>query len=144
MENLNATRIIEEPETHLFPNSQRLLIELLVMMCNTAKCSYVITTHSPFVVAALNNLLYLYKAIHEKPEREEEFLKMFIEDPITCEEAKVLILEISKFRAYNLGVSDGDYCKSMIDLETGLIGSNLLDQSAEMIYGVFDKIYDAL
>ena len=50
---------IEEPEAHLFPAAQSRLIENLVVACNstTMGSSLVLTTHSPYVLTKVNNLL---------------------------------------------------------------------------------------
>ena len=50
---------IEEPEAHLFPAAQSKLIESLVIACNstTFNASLVLTTHSPYVLTKVNNLL---------------------------------------------------------------------------------------
>lgn len=48
---------IEEPEAHLFPESQGRLVEALVIAANIGSTSLVMTTHSPYVVTKLNNLL---------------------------------------------------------------------------------------
>lgn len=50
--------IIEEPESHLFPESQKYIAELIAMVSN-CKHSIVLTTHSPYVLGTLNNLLYV-------------------------------------------------------------------------------------
>lgn len=49
--------IIEEPESHLFPESQKYMTELIALVNN---CGHlvVLTTHSPYVLGTLNNLLY--------------------------------------------------------------------------------------
>jgi predicted ATPase len=50
---------IEEPEAHLFPSAQSKLIEAIVMMltASTSNVSVVLTTHSPYVLAKVNNLI---------------------------------------------------------------------------------------
>jgi len=48
---------IEEPEAHLFPSSQSKLIEALVAVTNISGCGLVMTTHSPYVLVKINNLL---------------------------------------------------------------------------------------
>jgi predicted ATP-binding protein involved in virulence len=50
---------VEEPEAHLFPEAQGLLTEHLVEIANFSHGvgRLVITTHSPYVLAKLNNLL---------------------------------------------------------------------------------------
>lgn len=49
--------IIEEPESHLFPESQKYISELIALVSNYGH-SILITTHSPYVLGTLNNLLY--------------------------------------------------------------------------------------
>ncbi len=51
---------IEEPEAHLFPSAQNRLVELLALIVNSDpkhRSSLLITTHSPYVLAKLNNLI---------------------------------------------------------------------------------------
>lgn len=49
--------IIEEPESHLFPPSQKYITELISLVCNQGH-SVLVTTHSPYILGSLNNLLY--------------------------------------------------------------------------------------
>ena len=49
--------IIEEPETHLFPNAQKLITEFIALVKNGKNC-VVLTTHSPYILGSINNLLY--------------------------------------------------------------------------------------
>lgn len=49
--------IIEEPEAHLFPESQKYITELIALV-NRCGHSIILTTHSPYVLGTLNNLLY--------------------------------------------------------------------------------------
>lgn len=49
--------IIEEPESHLFPESQKYITELIALVYNCGH-SIVLTTHSPYVLGTLNDLLY--------------------------------------------------------------------------------------
>ena len=49
--------IIEEPETHLFPNAQKLITEFIALVKN-GKNYVVLTTHSPYILGSINNLLY--------------------------------------------------------------------------------------
>lgn len=50
---------IEEPEAHLFPDSQHKLIELLayIFSVRSSRSQLILTTHSPYVCSAANNLL---------------------------------------------------------------------------------------
>ena len=49
--------IIEEPESNLFPASQKYVTELISLVVNAGH-SVLVTTHSPYVLGAMNNLLY--------------------------------------------------------------------------------------
>ena len=49
--------IVEEPETHLYPAAQKKLMELLAFVANQSQGMF-ITTHSPYILGSLNNLLY--------------------------------------------------------------------------------------
>ena len=50
---------IEEPETHLFPKSQNELMEFLISLTNRPNglVDMIITTHSPYILSKVNNLL---------------------------------------------------------------------------------------
>ena len=52
---------IEEPEAHLFSEAQKDIVEFIVFVFNTVECDFVITTHSPYLVSCLNNLLYSHE-----------------------------------------------------------------------------------
>ena len=49
--------IIEEPESNLCPESQKLVIELISMIAGVGN-TVLMTTHSPYVLGTVNNLLY--------------------------------------------------------------------------------------
>ncbi|MDE5758962.1 MAG: ATP-binding protein, partial [Allobaculum sp.] len=138
--NLLANRIIEEPETHLFPNAQRFLVEILVALSNFCKCSYVITTHSPFVLASFNNILYYNKV--SKTKKEGKYTEYFGAKDFADELEKAFNLGVTEFKAYNLRMDHETYCTPMLDNVTGLIGANVLDESTESIYDIFSRIYD--
>ncbi|MBQ9120311.1 MAG: AAA family ATPase [Lachnospiraceae bacterium] len=50
--------IIEEPEAHIYPALQKELMEFIAMYTNLQDNSVFITTHSPYVLTAVNNLYY--------------------------------------------------------------------------------------
>ena len=52
--------IVEEPEAHLFPEAQRDLIYLISLLANEESNQVLLTTHSPYILASLNNLLKAY------------------------------------------------------------------------------------
>jgi len=55
----NVFRVIEEPEAHLFPESQLNVIYLLAELLNAnSKNQLIITTHSPYILSSVNNLMF--------------------------------------------------------------------------------------
>ena len=53
--------IIEEPEAHLHPDAQYLLVKYIVAFINLTGSQSLITTHSPYILSSCNNLLYADK-----------------------------------------------------------------------------------
>lgn len=58
LNNKKAYFIIEEPESHLFPNAQKLMLEFISLAKANGKNQIFITTHSPYILGTINNLLY--------------------------------------------------------------------------------------
>ncbi|WP_295730048.1 ATP-binding protein [uncultured Muribaculum sp.] len=54
--------IIEEPEQNLFPQTQAMLVYDFFDMIDFERDNLTITTHSPFVIYAINNCMMAYKA----------------------------------------------------------------------------------
>jgi predicted ATPase len=61
--------VVEEPELNLFPTSQKELIGFIIKSCLFAKPSnqLIITTHSPYTLTSLNNLLQADNTHRLKP-----------------------------------------------------------------------------
>ncbi len=57
---INKTKtfvILEEPEAHLYPDAQKKIVELLSMFKSNNN-ELLLTTHSPYILGTLNNLIY--------------------------------------------------------------------------------------
>ena len=52
--------IVEEPESHLYPDAQKLITEFIALVKNAGN-QIMLTTHSPYILGTLNNLLYANK-----------------------------------------------------------------------------------
>ncbi len=122
--------IIEEPELNLYPTTQKSLIYYLADRCTKAENELMLTTHSPYVLAALNNLLFAYKIAQEKPELASEIEKVIPQDSW---------LDPNDFAAYF--VADGTV-RSIINPKTGLISENELDSVSDEIGDEFDSLMD--
>ena len=54
----SKTFIIEEPENNLFPKTQKQLVEFFVENINKHEHQFILPTHSPYILSAINNCLY--------------------------------------------------------------------------------------
>jgi AAA15 family ATPase/GTPase len=61
------TFLIEEPELNLFPTTQKELINYLVDSSVNFGCTILLTTHSPYILTSLNNLMYAYEVGKDGP-----------------------------------------------------------------------------
>jgi predicted ATPase len=129
-------RVIEEPEAHLFPMAQKALVELLILMTNyLPESQLIITTHSPYVLTVINNLLFAKRVVNANPPAMSQ-VEMIIN--------KEFFIDPSLFAAYSLGhsfLSDGNSCESIFDEQAGVIRQNFLDIISEVLGADFNNLY---
>lgn len=131
--------VIEEPETNLFPDKQVALLRHILKTVNTGGRTLTITTHSPYLLSALNNSLFAGLMLKQYGEGIKNELSKVIDKDcfLTPEDCSV----------YSLGESvNGEdfYCKSVVDSETGMIDSNALDGVSLLLSTEFSKLEDVL
>lgn len=61
--------IVEEPEQNLFPETQSDLVRYIFRQIHSGRDNIVITTHSPYVLSTLNNLIYAYNVGQDNKEK---------------------------------------------------------------------------
>lgn len=130
-----GTLYIEEPEAHLFPEAQSSLIEILVGMINVGeandplrasrgrrrrqgadKKSLVMTTHSPYVLTKINNMLLASKVSQKlSQEKARELVKLI---------PKKSFLDANQVAAY--AIHDDGKVDSIMD-EDGAIDTGYID-----------------
>lgn len=142
-QDIHASRIIEESETHLYPTAQKLLVDLMALVFNKTKGQVILTTHSPFILSAFNNLLFYNKVLASDPQKAKELASHFGVDNLNGEDERLDVAP-NAFRAYALKPACGEYCKSIFDGETQLIGENYIDEATENIYADFDYLYNLI
>jgi hypothetical protein len=128
----NTHFIVEEPELNLFPTTQKQLVGYLADKCTQKGNELLMTTHSPYFLSAINNLIFAYKVAHEVPEKAEEVAKVIPREQW---------LNPEDVAAYY--VADGTV-KSIIHEEEGLIGENELDAISEDISGERNLLFKIL
>jgi len=126
-----ATIYIEEPEAHLFPSAQKKMVELIATVYNNSRnqLQFIITTHSPYILTSINNLLNA-GLLKEQGVNERKLYKIVPKHEI------ITPREVNAF-----AMKDGK-ALNLIDSETGLISADLLDQVSEEISIQFDELLD--
>lgn len=118
--------IIEEPESHLFPESQKYITELIALVSNYNH-SVILTTHSPYVLGTLNNLLYAYNVPIENRNVAEEII------PSCC------WLDPNTFSAYFAKSGNVEDC---MDYEINMIQNERIDEISKDINEEFDRLLE--
>lgn len=122
---------IEEPEAHLFPDFQRRITERIAQyaMDKNGAQSVFITTHSPYVLSTINNLLLAGRLGKAASKNRQKKISELV--PIYC------WLPPGSVAAYSFS-KEG--CKSIMDEESGLIDAEYLDSVSTSIGKVFDGL----
>ncbi len=127
LENKKIFIVFEEPETHLYPESQKEIIELITLLSNLDENEIIITTHTPYILSSLNNLLYA--SMHSEKERKKIEKIIDIHYWIFPENFQAFFLE------------DGEI-RNIIDEETQLIKTEEIDGVSEIIDEEYSKMFD--
>lgn len=122
--------IIEEPELNLYPTTQKYLMGYIVGKCTKNENKLLLTTHSPYVLSSLNNLLFAYKVAQKHPEQANAIASIIPRESW---------LNPDEFSAYF--VADGTV-RSIVNPKTGLISENELDGVSEDIGDEFNALME--
>ncbi|WP_035651946.1 AAA family ATPase [Flavobacterium sp. ASV13] len=126
-EKYNFNFVVEEPELNLYPKAQHELIKYLVKNCLFDRKNLILTTHSPFVLASINNLLLAYDKGQTNPKEVNKIIK------------KESWLNPKNFIAYEL--KNGKAKKIMND-KLGQISENMIDGVSDSFADEFNKLLD--
>jgi predicted ATPase len=127
-----CTVYIEEPEAHLFPTAQKIIVELISTVYNTSRGSiqFFITTHSPYILTSFNNLIQAGLIRKNSKEETKQNLWNIVEDE--------KILDPDLLIAYSLKNGNSS---SLID-NYNLISTNIIDEVSNEIAIEFDKLME--
>lgn len=127
--NIINTIVIEEPELNLFPIKQKRIIEFIVEKGNFSNSSIIITTHSPYILSALDTLILAKNTFNEHHELKEEISN------VVSEEKWIDYNDISVYEVRN----DGKVYSIKND-EFKSIDANAIDIVSDVISEEFDKL----
>lgn len=125
--------IIEEPELNCFPETQNKLMKYFVSKSKyTVKeqvdffCGLVLTTHSPYILTSLNNLMYAYLVGQKEPVETDKIIN------------KKYWVNPDEVSAYML-LPDGTY-EDIVDKGEGLIKAEKIDSVSRILNSIFEKL----
>lgn len=130
LEKTETIVFIEEPEAHLFPSAQKEIMNLITLVRNETRSSFIITTHSPYIVSCVNNFLYAYNLYQNKPDAEEKISQV--------------IKRYNWLPPNETGgcfVSDGEVA-NLVHEDTPALKNEMLDSASEDINDEFDELLD--
>lgn len=121
------TYIIEEPETNLFPIRQKLLMEFLVESINKFNNQFILPTHSPYILSALNDLLLA----HKKGQKNELEVDKIVRKESWLNQEDLSVYQLKEGEAFDI-----------FDQQTGLIANNIIDDASDEMNDEFDELLE--
>lgn len=128
----NCNLFIEEPETHLFPEAQMQMMELLAAFVNSGNKVF-FTTHSPYLLACANDLMYASNLAKYKPndrKRASEISKI-VDERLWIDYDNLCVNFIENGTAINI-----------LDGEDKLIDDEKIDHASDIIMENFNDLFD--
>ena len=123
--------IVEEPEQNLFPDTQVRLLYYILSKINHSRDSLIITTHSPYILYALNNCMLASKVSGEDVAEVAESID--IPKAAWTDTADVSVWELDN------GVIRGN---ATIQDDKGLIRGNYFDRVMHNVMADFHILID--
>nr|WP_315239334.1 AAA family ATPase [uncultured Flavobacterium sp.] len=109
--------LVEEPELNLFPIKQKKLIDYLIQNVNNTNHKLIVTTHSPYVLSALDTLILAKNTFNENTDLKDKINKIVFEgrwidyDDISVYEVRndgrVYSIKNEEFRSIDTNAIDG-------------------------------------
>ena len=120
--------IIEEPEAHLYPDAQKIIAEIIAVFMGQNNSAFV-TTHSPYILGAVNNMIYASKIAKKGPSVDIELIKTIIDKRMW----------IKKCAAFYVKKGAVIPC---IEENGVLIKNEIIDGASEVINNDYDNLYN--
>lgn len=122
---------IEEPESNLFPEKQKRIAYYLASLQKKKNApELILSTHSPYILTSVNNLLYASELVKQDQSLKEKVTEI-IDDKF--------LLDAENCSAYLI---EGGVAKSIIDKETNLINADELDSVSGNIMQDFERLME--
>ncbi len=127
--NRKRTFIVEEPEQNLFPVAQKKLIDFLTGEVNMHGHQMLLTTHSPYILSAIENLIYAHKMGTLEGGKYEERVEEIISKKYWIDQKDVSV--------YFLG---GGVAKDIVLRDEPMIDKEYIDSVSDILNAEFDSL----
>ncbi|HGP0164240.1 AAA family ATPase [Pseudomonas aeruginosa] len=127
--------VIEEPEAHLFPLAQSQVVSLIAAAYNfgNQEASYLITTHSPYILSSLNNLIQAGNVAQKLRSGGKQLKELYSVVP------REHLVQFSDVSAYYV---EAGQVKEILDKEMCLIDAAAIDDVSGFISERFGKLIE--
>jgi predicted ATPase len=120
--------VIEEPELNLYPTSQKDLIEFIVARLNKSADKLIITTHSPYLLTTIDNLIQAQNVASQSQNEFESVNRLVSEE---------YWIKYDNVSCYYFDQGTG---RSTMDEETKSIGPSNIDNVSERLSTIFEQL----
>jgi predicted ATPase len=127
LENKAVFVVVEEPEAHLYPEAQKNMVDLISLLANYAHNQIIITTHSPYILSSVNNLMYAWKIGENSPKKVSPVIN------------QRLWMDRRKLGAYFI---EKGTSRSIVDEELELIQAEAIDSASQLINEEYDFLFN--
>lgn len=127
LDKTNSFIVFEEPEAHLYPEAQKQIIDLIALLSNSCNNQIVITTHSPYILSSINNLLYAFQVSKKNKNKVIGIVP------------EKTFLDSGNIKAFFL---DKGVLTKILDEETGLIKTEAIDSASKIINEVYYTLFN--
>lgn len=127
LNNKKSFFIIEEPESHLFPNAQKLIAEFISLEKNGGN-KILLTTHSPYILGSINNMLYANRISKEVNKRHLEKI--------------ISALKWLNFENVSAYYVEAGVIQSCLDEDFEAINNEIIDGASDEINTDYEKMVE--
>ncbi|MES2418317.1 MAG: AAA family ATPase [Bacteroidota bacterium] len=120
--------VVEEPELNLYPSSQKDLIEFIIGRVNQSNDKLIITTHSPYLLTSIDNLIQAENVAEDKPQLSKDVKKLV---------PKSLWINYDNVACYYFNEGKA---KSTLDNELKSIGPSNIDDVSTGLSETFESL----
>ncbi len=123
--------IVEEPELNLFPTTQVSLVEWMMKKMRKSDSKIVITTHSPYILSTLDNLIYANEISRNRKGIDTKLAKLL---------PSMALVDFNEVSSHYFA-ADG-VVKDIIDSENKSVGAEYIDEASNSSSKLFNDLWD--